>query len=649
MGINVKSQKAAGVLALAARCWPWLAGEAQYTPLVRPGQFGCKSIALLPYSEPFIPCFARPCPVRPRHGFVESQRCDTWGQLMAVVHATAREDPEAEVLLMQQLTGQYSGVMTPAGISLGKGHDGATNGTSAVFIPTNTPKDVFAYIVKHADMYGITNTPYVEVVEDKGQFVAVQVRDGPKQPIGTNYVPHRVEKANKIIQPPRGSGGVDELIKWEKSIHAYEGRKDVVVHLPLHTLSSHWAVHAITAGLPVVTDCTIVLPLEPSDNQPAKLNKRHLQQLARMIRFHLHEKQDAKTGPAFYHGVHMEQHQMAQLALAALHAQHGWGPEWHLNHLRAAGVVFTIKLVLASCVGEARHFYRAGPGLQWYKEIAKREEDPADTSWADRMDRAQSAIEEGGYGARAHCTPWEELDGDVWDRVFPGVLPNDGRPRLEIIGQLHAHHHSIDRHTTYYEVLALPPGELRRWGRAAELDLSGPGWLGSFGGHGWKSAAENAVGLLDAVAEFIGVPTAGNWQKVLWQWNRTTLSAHNGGKVFNKWMYQHMADNISQRPGLGFCSPVAASLVQDKRHWFKAFRGQEPKVEAPKEEPTVDLIATAKEMATEVLAAQSPILGDILPKPDTATFKFHYTHDGDVTKVDTHPEETKDDYKDVPF
>ena len=78
--------------------------------------------------------FARPCPVRPRHGFVDSRPYTGRGALKSIFLEAKEVDPEAELIIMPFLSGKFSGIITPNSLTIGQGHAGATAGTGSVHL-----------------------------------------------------------------------------------------------------------------------------------------------------------------------------------------------------------------------------------------------------------------------------------------------------------------------------------------------------------------------------------------------------------------------------------------------------------------------------------------------------------------------------------
>lgn len=201
--------------------------------------------------------FVRPCPITPRHGFVESREIQTDGNGKAIGMVTAildearAADPESEVLLSEPIDSKWSAIWTPDHLSFGEGHDGATSGNNffRLSLPGINP---FADIQSEYNVHA-PDVPYLELLVSKdadtgqdGKLCIVQFRGGPKVGAsGPNIVPHdtlvtRVFEAN-------GS-----LLDYEKLIKSLKPG-DVVYKLGDSPIS-HYAAHCVAHKVPYITD-----------------------------------------------------------------------------------------------------------------------------------------------------------------------------------------------------------------------------------------------------------------------------------------------------------------------------------------------------------------------------------------------------------
>ena len=218
-----KTQKARGILALGIN--PLKGFSNEYVRAVR----------VYPH-DPVgtFPFFARPCPMVPRHGFVESRMVASLPEWQTLLDEVAKSnEPEAEVVQMPFIHCQFSGVLNESGVSFGPGNDGVTGGQSARPIPAASPSVQALYksfqMESAATQSGITHSPYLEFVESNGKLEAVQLRNGPSVPLLKRYVP-KAMTVEKIVQPSPDE--IKHLLEWEKIMIEMKGQTGVVVWYP---------------------------------------------------------------------------------------------------------------------------------------------------------------------------------------------------------------------------------------------------------------------------------------------------------------------------------------------------------------------------------------------------------------------------------
>jgi hypothetical protein len=286
------------------------------------------------------PMFARPCPVRPRHGFVESRVVKDVVELRQVLKETFKADPEGELMLMEPIDADWNAVWTPAVLTFGPGHDGATAGKGAVAIPlagVMPEKFEFSNILGKAG-FEPGDYPYVEIVHRKGdqqhQSLFTQVRAGVKiESTNPDFIP----EALVVKRVVKADAGQIDLLEWEKIVQEMEPG-DVVWH-PTGSLTDHISVHARAKGVPILkTREPIVgeklkpIPVEPLD--PHALLRGAV--AADEWQLSLEDSRAATN-----------------LILVALHNAAAMRGE-HARWLGAATVLM-IKLGMIACRGEARH------------------------------------------------------------------------------------------------------------------------------------------------------------------------------------------------------------------------------------------------------------------------------------------------------
>ena len=300
-----------------------------------------------------FPTFARPCPMRPRHGFVESRIVYNVSELLLLYKEILQEDPQGEIVLMDFIEAKYSTVATNTGVSWGFGQDGATSGQSTT-IPTSTEVDIWnretlgGKAENEASI--VASCCYVELVTDFSERTTiVQFRDGPAIECNKDFIPKVVKVESVIVHAG------ESLLVWEEIIKDAKGRKGVCVWLPGMALSSHHAVHAIQNDIPVWTHDTSPagMILYPSTNRPNPYTEADFVTLADWIRHFGSTEEDF--------GQHRIE-RSAYCAVATIHAGSLWSNDPCLLKLRAFGLTLLARLMTAACAGEDRYWKSKGPG-----------------------------------------------------------------------------------------------------------------------------------------------------------------------------------------------------------------------------------------------------------------------------------------------
>lgn len=209
--------------------------------------------------------FVRPCPARPRHGFVESRRVPLYPieeseRITAELFDEAlAHDPLAELLIMPYIPAVYNVITTPGLVAVGEGHDGATAGKNVVslpwlgFVPDTSLTRHLDDALRDAE---ITDTPYFEwlvpptaMEADLSSIVAVQLRDGPRLPSMRDFVPQpmTVRRVIRVDKPD-----ALDLLEWERLVASLRPGEDVV-YLAGASLASHAAVHCVARNIAVMT------------------------------------------------------------------------------------------------------------------------------------------------------------------------------------------------------------------------------------------------------------------------------------------------------------------------------------------------------------------------------------------------------------
>lgn len=459
--------------------------------------------------------FARPCPITPRHGFVESRPVNTIEEAQKVLEEARLVDPQAEVIVTPRLSGEYSGIATNAGVTWGFANDGVTSGGkgNTYFIPAPALKEQWNKVMlkyKEEIAGDIKDTVYVELVSHNNVVHAVQLRDGPEQSIQKNYIPRRTT-VNAVLTP----NGMD-LLTWEKYLQdrvAKDGNKDWIVYFP-GALSSHYAVHAISLGVAVVTDDAFIkvgTVLEPPAVSVPVLTEADTRELALLIRKYYRKKVfSINTGDGNKQFDYDSSREVIATISAAIHAMPNWGNEPHLMRLRALAMALMPRFILSATMGEVRHWGIAGPGR--YKRKRK------SRSFRRRMFIALNRR----------------------DQIYKAGL-NGG--------------HTLKQQIAHMEKLA--------------EDFNTPGWgsrygtRSAYGGKRWGDVALAGIRMAKELQAFLERPTVNGWHKLVMAANNALHTVHNNGQSFNKWIGGHWLDRIALAPSVGFMNAYAARAVLD--------------------------------------------------------------------------------------
>lgn len=191
------------------------------------------------------PVFARPCPTFPRHGFVESREVSNPEELAALFREARAADPQAEVIVMQKKNARVNAIITPQGITLGRGHDGATSGKGAIFLPIPPGKKVLPQPA-WSELLREGEVEYVEAVHDGVRWSVVQYRSGPPIPTNPDYIPEKM-----VVKEVYHLNSDMDLLEWEEVVKNLP--RGTAVYHPGGSLASHYGVHCVASGVPYIT------------------------------------------------------------------------------------------------------------------------------------------------------------------------------------------------------------------------------------------------------------------------------------------------------------------------------------------------------------------------------------------------------------
>jgi hypothetical protein len=497
---------------------------------------------------------ARPCPVRPRHGFVESRDVLDEADILNVWNETKRADPEAEMLLMVSVDAGWSAILTPNALTYGESNDGATSGrgartfklgTGRFWKPLNGAKGPIRRAMGlpeallTAAWIDKDHAPYMEYVWEKDfeeTPILVQLRAGPKVKAIHDYVPRKmkVKHVHRLeftltdedileeydLEPSRpdcecelnedgdgcscedtpetcpavGSIPQEDLIAWERLVPTFP--KGTVVYHPGGALRSHFGVHCMINKVPYLTT------YEPSvgDTIRPECTDTHVdvESVLHGMRFAINVPPSDDYGSKNYNAE-------ASAALFFLHnlpSEHGPLGSWLLG--RSAARLY--RLLAMACIGEFRHYQSTHGGTLMTSE-----------TYEKMMIK---------YG----CTTPEDLEEKYGFEPLPPWMDWHFTLHDHEVGGTFARYQVLDTTWTYDHKDLLP---LLTCATRSFLEHN---WSGGMGGLNWGRCGLSALRLYDAMLMFDHIPTEDNLARLIEAMNSTVNMVHNGGTVFNKFV-----------------------------------------------------------------------------------------------------------------
>lgn len=196
--------------------------------------------------------FGRPCPMTPRHGFVDSRTVRNPVEVLQLFNEARAADPEAELVLMTEIDAEWNSVWTPNRISIGPGHDGATSGHDSFSLSLNptAEQQKYNWLGKLKEYAGVAETPYLEAVYAKPDHNSdqrcyyTQIRNGPAvSNMDTDFIPEPVTVDRVVL-------AAGDLLKWEERTRKF--KPGIVVWHPGGSLGSHYAIHCVMNNIPII-------------------------------------------------------------------------------------------------------------------------------------------------------------------------------------------------------------------------------------------------------------------------------------------------------------------------------------------------------------------------------------------------------------
>lgn len=494
----IRTQKVRGIMSLLSMSPSSSIGEDLNVKFYNPIYTGTKNLlencVILPYDTNIDhlvgrSIFARPCPTRPRHGFIESQTVTSKKAIEQLFVNIKRRDPSGEMILMYKATAKYSSVLTPFSYSVGSNNDGATSGNAVTIPLPNNP------ILNKSDLSlaGITETPYVEFVEHHGNLEPVQLRNGPKPIVADeDFIPYDIPKVENIIYCDT------DLIQYEFLIK--NAPPNSVVYAPDKGMTSHYAAHAFANNIPFLTKPIHTYELYGSYLK-ANVDKDHTtsgdwSKIAEYIQYYLNVPAYILLGSDFTSKSFCSSIAnpvtfsitMGHLSLICNKNND------KTNQLIAKALTCFIATYIASLLGELRH----------YKE---------------------------------HQKQYENAIKQTTESIPPCMyLPSKESQE--------------SRGGTYRAALRYSVAEMWTRTPSIEVDFMSPIWGHgtSYGGGRWASSTASMQRLQEKLLQFLKTPTRQLFNETISEWHTCINEEHNGGRILSKFICGYVFDLAANYP-----------------------------------------------------------------------------------------------------
>ena len=125
--------------------------------------------------------FARPAPVNPAHGFVDSIVVDSANQQRELWDSVKEADGGGELILTPYCQSTSNMVITPNCLSVGPGHDGATDGKDPLLLNYPSNSDNWWKLPEESGILPDSGKePYVEVVQSRHNGCLLYTSPSPR-------------------------------------------------------------------------------------------------------------------------------------------------------------------------------------------------------------------------------------------------------------------------------------------------------------------------------------------------------------------------------------------------------------------------------------------------------------------------------------
>lgn len=299
-----------------------------------------------------FPLFARPCPIVPRHGFVDSRPINSPQEATSLFAEAKQADSQAELVLMPYIKATHNAIWTPGKLTVGPGNDGATSGKNCVAIKTGNQGPFLNEELVNASDLKAGDVPYLEFVKDSSWYV-VQLRGGPNiSDLGDDYLPEDVKVKQVVVAE-------GDLVEWETKAKNF--KPGTVVDHRGGALSTHYGVHCNLNKVPILTtrEPKVGQTLRNCKCQPQLIKQGWCPKCDGLVA-QIPEKDidEMLNGLSIGINYDISYNEGVKLLLGALHSQSYFGVKE--SRILGVAVAVALKLAFCACFGEARHKQKLG-------------------------------------------------------------------------------------------------------------------------------------------------------------------------------------------------------------------------------------------------------------------------------------------------
>lgn len=451
--------------------------------------------------------FVRPCPVRPRHGFVDSQAVsvnsykESTAKLKAIAEAALSADPDSEIAISQFLKAECNAILTNTGVTLGPGNDGATSGRNSITIPIKTDLDKLIKYKTHQFGVGAAEGAYLEFVDSdapENPFgysppYITQVRAGPKVEASDDYIPRRTKVGQIITITPD-----QNLLDWEQDTQKYANVRNLVVYHEGGSINSHFGVHCVINQVPYITSFQPKLGSIIDKTAQTEWQDDDFAYIAELVK--RYDQLDHRTL------FDSSRAKYARFVLSGLHA---------IGNLMQSRSEYAFRAAAAALVTGARLFNTVATGELRHVNGNVTPDTPA-YLFFDHARLRKYALN----GLSNRDTLYSDAMGD---HSFMVTAAN------RVLG-------------SYY-------------------NYSQPEWHSGYGGYTWAECAKGSFLFSQKLAFFVLEPNRKNLQDVLNEFNALVNLVHNNGWWLNKVLGADELERCSKYPAVAFVSNTTYKLL----------------------------------------------------------------------------------------